>query len=258
MKPAVYEEARKIWKLLSQSDSKDITSHDYRLELELHKKLLSFFQVGNYYYYVFNVKESAFDFMSAEVKSVLGYSLDEIDVPLMISSIHPEDQPWFLSCENKVSEFFSGLTITQIPNYKVRYDYRIRKKSGDYIRILQQVVTIQFDEQGHVLRTFGTHTDISHLKREGNPVLSFIGLNGEPSYTNVAITRGRLEKPSELSEREREVLSLVVQGHNSEKIGKLLFISKNTVETHRRNILRKTGFSSTPALISHAIKSGLV
>ena len=258
MKPAVFQEAVKIWEFISKGDSEAIHSIDHKFELDLHKKLLSFFQVGDYYYFILNTRASAFDLMSVEVKSVLGFDLDEVDLPLILSLIHPEDQPWFLACEKKVGEFFHGLTLEQIPNYKVRYDYRIRKKNGEYIRILQQVITIQFDEQGHVLRTFGTHTDISHLKMEGDPMFSFIGLNGEPSYTNVSVSKLQLPNHSGLSVREREILSLVVQGYNSGEIGELLFISKNTVQTHRRNILSKTGCSSTAALVSHAIRSGLV
>ena len=49
------------------------------------------------------------------------------------------------------------------------------------------------------------------------------------------------QKFSMLSEREMAVLNLVLEGKTSEEISKLLFISKNTVNTHRRNILKKTG-----------------
>jgi DNA-binding NarL/FixJ family response regulator len=47
-----------------------------------------------------------------------------------------------------------------------------------------------------------------------------------------------------LSQREAEVLRLVLQGKSSQEIAGLLFISVNTVNTHRRNILKKTGASS--------------
>lgn len=260
MKLVINEQAQKIWKVISErnGNGQAVTADDSSFELELHKKLLSFFQVGEYYYFVLNVRAFAFELMSAEVTSVLGYAPDEVDVAFILSKIHPEDQPWFLSCEKKVGEFFSGLTLEQIPNYKVRYDFRIRKKNGDYLRILQQVVTIQFDEQGHVLRTLGVHTDISHLKQEGTPVLSFIGLNGEPSYTDVAVEKVCFPAHTLLSARERDVLLLLAQGYNSEEIGEQLFISKSTVQTHRRNILSKTGCRSTPALISFAVKSGVV
>ncbi len=53
-----------------------------------------------------------------------------------------------------------------------------------------------------------------------------------------------------LSEREKEVLELLLQGFSSKKIAKKLFISKATIDTHRRNILEKTGMKSTAELIA--------
>jgi len=47
-----------------------------------------------------------------------------------------------------------------------------------------------------------------------------------------------------LSERETEVLKHVLEGRNSREIADLLFISVNTVHTHRRNILKKSGATS--------------
>lgn len=47
-----------------------------------------------------------------------------------------------------------------------------------------------------------------------------------------------------LSEREKDVLKHVLEGRNSREIANLLFISINTVHTHRRNILKKSGATS--------------
>lgn len=179
-------------------------------------------------------------------------------MPFLLSNIHPDDQPWFLNFENKVKEFFSTLSYNQIPNYKVRYDYRIRKKNGEYIRILQQIVTIQFDENKGLLRTFGVHTDISQIKQGGLPVLSFIRLNGEPSYLGVDVKKIFSSAAIQLTHREREVLTLLIEGKKSEDISRQLFISKLTVDTHRRNLLKKTGTTNTVALISMAVKKGWV
>lgn len=52
-----------------------------------------------------------------------------------------------------------------------------------------------------------------------------------------------------LSEREQSVLKHVLEGKNSKEIADCLFISINTVHTHRRNILKKTGASSILNLI---------
>ncbi len=53
-----------------------------------------------------------------------------------------------------------------------------------------------------------------------------------------------------LSEREIEVLELMLNGHTSKEIAKKLFITKNTVDTHRRNIHSKTNTSSTIELLN--------
>lgn len=254
MNGIVFNEANKIWKHIA----KDTKEQELRFTLEVHKKLLSFFQVGDYYYYIFNVKQSVFDLMSEEITRVLGYEPEEVDVPFLLSKIHLEDQPWFLNFENKVTEFFATLTNEQIPNYKVRYDYRIRKKNGDYIRILQQVVTIEAGEDNGVLRTFGVHTDISHIKQEGLPVLSFIGLNGEPSYINVDVKKIFSPTTINFTRRETEILALLIEGKTSEEISKQLFISKLTVGSHRKNLLNKTSCANTAALTSMAIKKGWV
>jgi Response regulator containing a CheY-like receiver domain and an HTH DNA-binding domain len=53
-----------------------------------------------------------------------------------------------------------------------------------------------------------------------------------------------------LSEREKDVVELLLKGHTSKEIADKLFISKATVDTHRRNILEKTGLKSTIELFS--------
>lgn len=56
-----------------------------------------------------------------------------------------------------------------------------------------------------------------------------------------------------LSPREIEILELVVQGKTSKEIAETLFISKTTVDTHRRNLLDKTGCRSTSELLLKVI-----
>lgn len=52
-----------------------------------------------------------------------------------------------------------------------------------------------------------------------------------------------------LSKRELTILELVASGNNSEQIGKVLTISTSTVQTHRRNMLKKTGMNNTQQLV---------
>src|SRR5690606_11034903 len=55
-----------------------------------------------------------------------------------------------------------------------------------------------------------------------------------------------------ITEREREVLALMAQGHTTPKIGEIMFISPLTVESHRRNLLQKFRVSNSVSLIHKA------
>ncbi len=61
-----------------------------------------------------------------------------------------------------------------------------------------------------------------------------------------------------LSDREIEVMSLIVQGHINKEIADLLNIGLSTVITHRKNIMDKLGMKSVSALTIYAVMHGYV
>ena len=63
---------------------------------------------------------------------------------------------------------------------------------------------------------------------------------------------------AKLSRREIAVLELLVHGQISSEIAKALFISSNTVDTHRRHIMQKLGLHSIAKLTQYAIRENLV
>lgn len=68
----------------------------------------------------------------------------------------------------------------------------------------------------------------------------------------------RLTFEIDLSDREKEVLSLIVNEHSNQEISEKLFISVRTVEAHKRNILEKTGCKNIAGLVMYAVERGLV
>jgi DNA-binding NarL/FixJ family response regulator len=68
----------------------------------------------------------------------------------------------------------------------------------------------------------------------------------DPTIVARLVGRAREDSPlDELTEREREVLSLMAEGHSNDGICRLLFLSPKTVETHIRHILLKLGIGET-------------
>ncbi len=59
-----------------------------------------------------------------------------------------------------------------------------------------------------------------------------------------------------LTKKEIEILKLIANGHTTPIISDTLFIAHSTVETHRRNLIEKTGTKGTKGLIKFAIENG--
>jgi len=62
---------------------------------------------------------------------------------------------------------------------------------------------------------------------------------------------------TDLGPREREIVQLLAEGHTSPEIARRMHISTRTVETHRRNIMKKLDLHSVAELTKYAIREGL-
>lgn len=63
---------------------------------------------------------------------------------------------------------------------------------------------------------------------------------------------------NELTRREKEIMTLVAQGFNNPMIAEKLFISRHTVEQHRKNLYRKLGISSFSEVFQYALAFDLI
>lgn len=66
------------------------------------------------------------------------------------------------------------------------------------------------------------------------------------------------ERYDGLTEREKEILTLIAQGLSNQQIAEKLYISIKTVQTHRAHILEKLGLHDRTELVRYAIRKGLI
>jgi two-component system response regulator NreC len=64
--------------------------------------------------------------------------------------------------------------------------------------------------------------------------------------------------PDDLTERELEILRLIALGHTNAEIGKQLYLSVRTVESHRAHIQRKTRRTTRAELVRYALDHELI
>jgi DNA-binding NarL/FixJ family response regulator len=60
-----------------------------------------------------------------------------------------------------------------------------------------------------------------------------------------------------LTKREKEIFKLIVEGHSTKELAEILYISVRTVETHRKNILKKLEIRASVEIIKEAMASGI-
>jgi two-component system, NarL family, response regulator NreC len=72
------------------------------------------------------------------------------------------------------------------------------------------------------------------------------------------IKDGSAETFNLLSDREKEVLTLIAKGFANKEIAERLVISVKTVETHKSNVMEKLQMKTRPELVEYAIKKGLL
>lgn len=65
-------------------------------------------------------------------------------------------------------------------------------------------------------------------------------------------------EPTNLTDREVEILQLIGKGHSTKELADLLHLSQHTIYTHRKNMMRKMGVNSSTDMILTAINLGLI
>ena len=228
------------------------------LDSVLYRHLLEMVQPGSSYFFLFDPFLKQIEMVSNGILEVIGVTADEFSVQYIMDNMHPDDLPLFGDIEAKVVEFKKKLPLEELFSYKTRYNYRLKKKDGNYVHILQQTITIAADDQGNVMRNLVLHTDITDIAPFQEMRLSFIGLKGLPSYINVQPSRRFSVDKLQLTASELGILGLLVEGMDSRRIAQITNRSLHTIRTHRKNILKKTGCRSIQELLIRSIREGWI
>ena len=220
----------------------------------------SIFCPGPYYFFIFDFSTLGFVNIHESAADILGVPSEQLTPEQILQRVHPDDFPFVQAAEGLAYKFmFSMLSAEQIPKYKVSYSYRMKDASGTYKVFLHQAIALTMEGEEKIGQVFGSESDISHLTQAPTYKISFIGLDGEPSYFNIDVQSPDFRKSDQLfSEREIEVMVYLAEGFSTEQIAGELGISPNTVRTHRQNMIKKSGCNNTPQLISYSIRNGVI
>ena len=252
------DKVMELWKSVNITDS-PITK---QLQLEIVHQIASAFAMGQYYFMVFSFKDLQFDYVDANVKNVLGVDTKDFNLDYFFNQVHPEDLDKLHLKEDTARHFlYEKITIDEIPLYKVVYLLRIKDVTGNYKTILHQSRAINVSDDGKIQQVLTVHSDVTFLDIPFNNKISFISQKKPNYYAIEKEGKYLFEENSSkklFTKREIEIIKKISEGKKYSDIAEELFVSPNTVNFHKKNILRKSECKNSAQLIAKCIREGVI
>jgi DNA-binding CsgD family transcriptional regulator len=238
-----------------------ILDNRYKQQLANHPLVKNLWTIGHFFVVVANTHEWKTELAAGECEEVSGYSAAEIEASHAEFMIHfnlPEDTGFNMDISRLAMQYINSRPAEEKELIFAVYFYRARRKDGKVITVQHQAIPLYFDENNTPFIFSNIFTDISYLGITQVPHALFINrFTNEVFHIEPNVLQ--LTKAETLfSAREREIIRLLLKGNNSRLIADQLFISHETVRTHRKNILKKAGLTNTVGLLGYALTHGIV
>lgn len=230
-----------------------------KVEVQEHiKKLIEldyFYPYNSTFYCITNTVQKSFEYISKNFTACTGLDRNKMMVGGMDyfwTLFHPDDIPlWIKSLQELMAFTMSELDDEQRKKMSYTWNYRLKNAEGKYVNIVQNTTPLQFDEANKPIIGLAHYTVLhGDIKMDICASAKYLNENNEYEtlfYQNLS-NSNILDA---ISNRERDVVRLLITKKTSEDIADMLNISRHTVDTHRRNILKKLNLSSTFELVTY-------
>jgi DNA-binding CsgD family transcriptional regulator len=240
-----------------KSAYQDIFESYYNSSLEEHiKKIIeldAFLPYSSTFFCITNTQNLTFEYISKNMSACLGLDcgvMKDKGMNFFWSRMHPDDLEAWLQALGELMKFtLSNISIEERPKMSYTWNYRIKNGDGVYVNVIQNTTPLEFDSNDKPVIGLAHYTVLhSEIKLQVSATAKLLNDNNEyetkyfNNFSQKLLSDG-------ISNRERDIIRLLVLNNSSKDIAKKLNISPNTVDTHRRNILKKLNISSTGELI---------
>lgn len=210
------------------------------------EELEDLMEINNQFLYMADAIQMKIHFTSKGSKALLGIASDELSFYHFMEATHPSDIQRLNLGRAKIVKIAQDLFIAEKGYSILSTNYKYRIPSGKYSDFLVQCYLFYTAIPYKTVFFLKIHTNIDWYKRIKNGYHYYIG-------TDLSCFRypdnDLLRKGNIFSTREFEILKLIASGLGSEEIAGKLFLSVHTVNTHRRNVLLKSGKTHISDLI---------
>lgn len=238
----------------------EVVGKSSKIDIQIDDIISSIFATGPFYFFIIDFEDLSISNLSPSFKGIHGKEPSEIKkIDDILSLIYPEEMQFVSKAEAKAIYFYyEGEAAGKILEYKTIYNFHMKTASGRYELFNHQAIVFETDEKGKYRKSLNIDTNMTHLTSKNNFKLSLISLNDNPSYVNIdVLTNSSPENLQNVfTRREFEIVKLISEGLSSKTIADKLFISLETVKSHRKNLLKKSGLKTTVEVVSRFRREG--
>lgn len=243
------DDIRAFYEEVFTSYSKPSLIHHIKRYIELDQ----FLPLNSTFYCITNTQELTFEYVSKNMEACLGLDkkqLEEKGLPHLWTFIHPDDlEPWLGALKDLMRFTLSEIKPDERGLMSYTWNFRLKHGSGNYVNIIQNTTPLGFDDEHKPIIGLAHYTVLDADMFIGISA-SAKKLNSNNEYETLYFnTFSEKLLAQGISPRERDIIRLLALHKTSKEIAGRLNISVNTVDTHRRNILKKMKLSSTGELI---------
>lgn len=227
-------------------------SNALSIDIKKIKELDKFTPHNSSFFCLINPKKLSFKFISKGLSQCIGWDenmIFEKGLRFYWSQIHPKDLNELIYAWKELQQFMMG----EVPNRLERqinytWNYRLKNSEEKYVNIVQNI-SLVFCQSNHKRMFILAHYTVINSK-----VSIKVSATANIKVNNVYVKKSFCNLTqkillSEISMRERQIINLLSLHYSTKEIGDKLCISPHTVNTHRRNIIKKLNVSSTGEVI---------
>jgi DNA-binding CsgD family transcriptional regulator len=210
---------------------------------------------NNQFFFVADLLQIKILFTSKRSIDMLGINPEEVEPSVFFTATHPDDLQRHSLARIKLFSLGQELFINKKGFKLISTNFRTRHISEFYSNMLVQCYLFYTELPYKTVFLFQVVTNISGFSKLRH---------GYHFYTGEDLSLFRYPDENLLltgnvfSGREFEIIKLIASGLSSEKVAQKLFLSVHTINTHRRNILKKTEKSNISELIYEMKERGLL
>jgi DNA-binding CsgD family transcriptional regulator len=204
--------------------------------------------------YVLNVSTLQYEYVSPNLFQLLGYEsslFEEGGLTSTLNMVPSSFRETVITTEKKFYDYLHEQPFWELPHICKKHIFPVVHANGETRWLLMMGRPFCLDICDQPLLVAGMITDISNLNQHYSISCS---LENKGKTIQLYPSAQTIVKSSKLTVREKEILKLLGSGHSSKEIAVLLFISKGTVDQHRKNIIRKTGARNIAEVIGRINK----